>query len=190
MTRFFVALSASTLLLISVGAVQAEPSTSDAQPKIQIRGPGAVFATVDAAAVDALAYAHSIGMKRGDERLMRGGTIVRVEGGFSYAVPETASRFEPRQVRIRLTANSVAHYKTYPKQKTGWRMTNRMNETHSDVDRANVDKLDPRHRPSYILTPSLAVKVYRGKAASDLELARLDRAPTAGEALVAANTAP
>ncbi len=123
-------------------------------------GPGAVFESVEDAAVDALSYAFLEARAANESERSLAGTIFPVEGGFSYGALEQASRFMPNRVFYSLRPHDVAHFHTYP---THWdRRVNSQNETHSLADRRVVDTLDPLHRPSFILTPTGYVRVYRG----------------------------
>jgi len=181
MKKTLAMLSATALLLLSVGSAHA---SSLVEIDYDVKGPGVVFDTIDAAVVDALAYSHVSAHESGNRWLMRGGTIEKVEGGFTYGEPVVASRFDRSHVKIGLGSTDVAHFKTYPRS-VGSHRTNLLNETHSDEDRANVDKVDPYHRPSYILTPSLKVKAYRGKVAAAVEDVEIASLVTPSDTLVA-----
>lgn len=122
-------------------------------------GPGTVFATIDEAAVDGLAYSYHKATQLDGGQSALGGTVYRVAHGYSYEVPRVVPQPDPDRVQIVLNPRDVAHFATYPK---GSLVENRMNESHSHHDRRNVDKLDPLHRPAFILTPSLDVKSYMG----------------------------
>ncbi len=122
-------------------------------------GPGTVFVTVEDAAVDALAHAYRKASRRQQRQRAWGGTVYRVEHGYSYEVPRAGFPDDPDSVQIALRDRDVAYFTTYPK---GTPRENELNESHSERDRRNVDEADPRHRPSFILTPSLQVKVYAG----------------------------
>ena len=86
-----------------------------------------------------------------------------VEGGFSYGALDVASGASPDMVPLRLPKSAQAHFHTYPAQKTS---LDRRNESHSKADRSLVDYGDTKHRPSFVLTPSLRVVAYRGRAAA------------------------
>ena len=153
------------LSLLALLVVLASPFTLSADPGDAVQGHGYVFESVDQAAVDALALAHEISLASGRPRLSRGGTIVAVEGGYTYHQSAVASPGAPDSLRLQLHRNVVAHFHTYPSQ---GKELDRLNETHSPADRQAVDQSDSQHRPSYILTPSLRVVVYRGRDANEL----------------------
>ena len=150
-------LSLLACLALSLPALAAEEMTVTPQ------GPGTVFGTVEAAAVDGLAYAHAEQMKSRNKRLSRGGAVVPVEGGFTYGSLDVASADAPDMVPLRLPESALAHFHTYPAQKSS---VDRRNESHSKADRLVVDYGDSKHRPSFVLTPSLRVVAYRGRAAT------------------------
>jgi hypothetical protein len=127
-------------------------------------GPGKVFETVEAAAIDGLAYARKVSMKSRNARLSRGGTIYSVENGYAHGRLVSARAEAPDQLRVKLGKAAVAHFHTYPAQ---YGLLDRRNETHSRADRAIVDVYDSKHRPSFVLTPSLRIMVYRGEANDD-----------------------
>jgi hypothetical protein len=135
------------------------------------RGPGAIFETTDAAALDGLwfAYLEARGDRNGAQRA-RGGTVFPVPGGFSYAPISVADASEPGRVKMVLKPRDVAHFHTYPRIGS---QSDRLNETHSPNDRANVDLRDPLRRSSYILTPSLRVQRYDAKAGEQV-VGRID----------------
>ena len=56
----------------------------DTQPKLEAWGPGTVFPSVEAAAVDALIYVYLQASNERDTERMRAGTIYSVETGYSY----------------------------------------------------------------------------------------------------------
>ena len=91
-------------------------------------------------------------------------------------------------LRLSLGPKAVAHFHTYPRR--GGRL-DPLNETHSVADRRIVDELDAHQRPSFVLTPSLRVVVYRGKrfeGPSEQFLSQI--APSEADALVASQSTP
>lgn len=178
MDRFLPGFIAVLALLVTVPAL-AEPTVGQSP-----EGPGTLFESVDAAAVDALAWAHQVERASRNPRLSRGGTIVAVAGGYTYGELVTARRSAPDKLALQLGTDAVAHFHTYPKQ---GRPIDRKNESHSRADRWVVDHSDSRKRPSYILTPSLRVVAYRGRSEtwpSDLFVASLSQ-PADGQMLAA-----
>ncbi|MCA9509326.1 MAG: hypothetical protein KC560_01390 [Myxococcales bacterium] len=150
------------LLLVCLLAALAGPSAADTDPLYQPRGPGAVFPTVEAAAVDGLAHAHRVERRSQNSRLSRGGVIRAVPGGFTYDALVAASEEHPDELTLVLAQDVVAHFHTYPRQNPA---IDRTNEAHSAEDRAIVDELDRLGRPSYVLTPSLRIVGYYGRDA-------------------------
>jgi hypothetical protein len=100
---------------------------------------------------------------------------VAVEGGFTYRAIQTASPDHPDGLRLRLGEDVVAHFHTYPSQ---GEHLDRRNERHSPADRRIVDQLDSKRRPSFVLTPSLRVVVYRGSNAGGAREGLVAELPT------------
>jgi Domain of unknown function (DUF4329) len=130
----------SLLLATAIGFVLTAAAVAEAP-----RGPGAVFASVEAAATDALQFA---AVHKGDSRREWGGAISRVAGGFSYEAPTPG---DADGVRLALGAEHVAWYYTHGPRDAE---TDRLNENLSRRDRQMVDRVDPQHRPLFVLTPS------------------------------------
>ncbi len=135
-------------------------------------GPGSVFPSVEAAAVDGLAFAHLEARRTDRERAMHGATIFAAGDGFSYGPLQVARPSDPDHLTLALRPSDVAYFHTYP---AGSPLEDRLNEVHSPTDRANVEKMDPRRRPLFILTPSLRVRGY------DAQRGAFDVADSAGE---------
>ena len=129
------------------------------------RKPGTVLPSQEIAAVNALAYAYLSAHRAHSVNVMHGGTITKVEGGYVFSRPRAAGR---EGLRIPLGPADVAHYKTYP---TYGRAQDVWGETHSPRDRAAIDR---DGRPSYLLTPTLRVMVYRGIGSNEIQVAALD----------------
>ncbi len=144
------------------------------------RGPGAVFPSVEAAAIDALTYAHQAGRADGAQPRMRSGTIRPVAGGgYTYAGITEAPRHEPHRVAIQIAPTDVAHFRTYTRQPldgSSAELNRRREQPSRQLERV-VDEIDPLHRPGFFLTPSLVVRVYRGEERGVLEIADLRTAP-------------
>ncbi len=133
-----------------------------------VQGPGTVFETIDEAAIDGLAWCYL--RSRGEEPMrVRGGSLRPVAtGGYAYEEIVTTRARDPYRVRIRVKPTDVAYFIHIPGP------DRRDNESHSRVHRANVDKRDPLHRPSYLLTPFLRVQRYEG-GGEERRVAILDR---------------
>jgi hypothetical protein len=139
---------------------------------LEARGPGAIFASIEAAAVDALTYAHLQARAAGDPERMRGGAIRASGTGYTYDEVHVAAPLTAHRVTYSLGPRDVARFATYPRDGHD---VNRINEGPSRSDRRSVDVIDPLHRPLYILHPSLAIRVYRGKGHELAEVANLRR---------------
>ena len=152
-----------TLLAVCIagaGAPLSMAAGNDPNDRIRAEGPGAVFDSIQAAALDALTDAHLTATPRDRQRL-RVGTIHRVDNGYSYTAPRRAGTSTPlmrQSVRYRLRSIDVASYVIQPS--SGEARSNRSNEMPSEEEKRIVDELDPAHRPLYLLTPSLDVMRY------------------------------
>jgi hypothetical protein len=124
------------------------------------RGPGATFATLEAAVVDALAHARLEAKRTHTLHLLRGGTITRTDGGFTYGPLTVASPESPTRIEYALRPSDVARFHAYPRSSPS---ENMRNENPSRKDRSSVDDQDPLHRPVFVLTPRLLVKAYYGE---------------------------
>jgi len=153
-----------TLLAVCIagaGAPLSMAAGNDPNDRIRAEGPGAVFDSIQAAALDALTDAHLTATPRDRQRL-RVGTIHRVDNGYSYTAPRRAGTSTPlmrQSVRYRLRSIDVASYVIQPS--SGEARSNRSNEMPSEEEKRIVDELDPAHRPLYLLTPSLDAVSYR-----------------------------
>jgi hypothetical protein len=139
-----------------------EPALGKLASDHPTRGPGAVFATIEEAALDALAWSRANG-RLTDRRRLRIGTIQRRPGGYAYSAPlrsrTTVDSSAPLNVRFRLESEDVATFVLHPR--SGRRSVDRRNESATPDERRLVDELDPRHRPIFVLTPSRKVIRYR-----------------------------
>jgi hypothetical protein len=168
-----------TTLLIGLASLGCAPLSQllaafpTGEPALEARGPGTVFPGIDAAAVDALTYAYLLALAAHDTERMRGGTIHRVDGGFSYGEIRVAGPLLPASLRQPLKTRDVARFVVY--YRTGRRSVDRANERPSRADRRSVRFVDPLHRPLYILHPSLVIRVYRGEDAARVDVADLRR---------------
>ncbi len=165
-------IACSALFASAVGAAE-EPDP--ALPRVH--GPGAVFASVEAAAVDALTYAYLQARDAHDTKRMRGGTVYRVDGGFSYGEIHVAGPLLPTQITYALKPQDVGRFLIY--YRTGRHDLDRSAERPSKADRRSVTWTDPLHRPLYILHPSLMIRVYRGENNELVDVADL-RHPAPG----------
>jgi len=143
----------------------------DSQP-LEARGPGVVFASIEAAAIDALTYAYLQAQAAHNTELMRGGTIYATRSGYTYGEIHVAKPLRADQVTFTLKPQDVARFHIYPRDR---RYVNRANERPSRLDRRSVNVIDPLHRPLYILHPSLAIRAYRGQGHALAEVANLRR---------------
>ncbi len=141
------AIAALLTFMMADGAMAEAPDNA-------ARGPGAVFASVDAAALDALKFAHrALAQSNG-----RGGAIFATEGGFSYGdlVRATSrSGFE-----LTLGPDDVAWFYAHNYELPvvgGGHM-----RVPTKADRSMVSQVDPHHRPLYLLTSRMTVLRYDG----------------------------
>jgi hypothetical protein len=119
-----------------------------------------VFDSVEAAAIDALSYAH-LEETLTERRSLRVGVIHRVENGYSYTAAKRSTASAPLtacSVRYQLRADDVARY-IIPPHSCHARI-NRSNEEPTAKEKQIVDELDPAHRPLYQLTPSHNIVSY------------------------------
>lgn len=167
-----------SLLGILLGIVMGCASTSTTLPPVDlteavrghdpVQGPGKVFETIDEAAIDGLAWCYL--NSRGEQpQRIRGGSVRPVpSGGYTYEEVVTAQRFTPDRIQVRVMPTDVGYFIHVPGPEQ------LSNETHSRAHRKNVDKRDPLHRPSYILTPRLRVQLYEGDG-DERRVAIMDR---------------
>ena len=145
---------------------------------LHARGPGALFTSVEAAAVDALTYAYLQAHDSRDSVRIRGGTIYPVGDRYSYGEIQLANPLTPHRISYRFGPHEVARFHAYPVYRD--LHANRANERLSRLDRRSVSVVDPLHRPLYVLHPSLAIRAYHGEGSQRVEVAdlrRQERAP-------------
>jgi hypothetical protein len=141
---------------------------------LEAKGPGALFSSIEAAAIDALTHAYLQAQDACDLEYMRGGTIHPVGGDhYSYGEIHRANRWNLHRISYSLKPQDVARFHLYPVSRDT--AINRINERPSRVDLRSVRAVDPLHRPLYILHPSLAVRAYGGKGSDFIEVASLRR---------------
>ncbi len=138
---------------------------------LEARGPGSVFDSAEAAAIDALTYSYLQARDAGDMQRMRAGTIQRSGSGYSYSKIEVASPLTLRRIEYRLAPEDVARFHFYPQHAD--RDVNLMSERLSIKDWRSVSVIDPLHRSLYVLHPSLAIRAYRGTDSEFTEIANL-----------------
>ena len=133
----------------------------DSKMQLEARGPGMVFPSIEAAAIDALIYTYLRADDERDTERMRAGTIYSVETGYSYGEIHVASSvsFLKHQIDYPLKQRDVARFHMYPFVTD--RDVNRGNERASRADRRSVAVTDPLHRSLFILHPSLVIREYR-----------------------------
>ena len=140
---------------------------------LHARGPGALFMSVEAAAVDALTHAYLQARESRDTARIRGGTIYPVGDGYSYGEIQLANPLSPHRIHYRFAPHEVARFHAYPVYRDVF--ANRANERLSRVDRHSVSFIDPLHRPLYVLHPSLTIRAYRGEGPQRVEVTNLHR---------------
>jgi len=147
----------------------------DTQPQLEAWGPGTVFQSIEAAAVDALVYTYLQARGERDLERMRAGTIYREGDGYSYGEIHAANNVLIYRITYPLTQQDVARFHMYPFASD--RAVNRANEQATRADRRSVTATDPMHRPLFILHPSLVIREYGGTDGEAVEVADL-RHPT------------
>jgi hypothetical protein len=169
------------LLVAGAGLPLAAGATDSARMGLRAQGPGAVFETIEAAAIDALSYAH-LEETLTERRSLRVGVIHRVANGYSYTAAKRSSTSSPLtacSVRYQLRANDVARYIIPPH--SGHARINRYNEEPSRKEKQIVDELDPAHRPLFQLTPSHNIVSYHYGGETEVLLNLSDLAALNGE---------
>jgi hypothetical protein len=111
----------------------AEASLSDDAQPLRARGPGALFASIEAAAVDALTYAHLQALEARDTARIRGGTIHSIDGRYSYGEIQRGNPLTPHRISYRFGPHEVARFHAYPVYRDA--LSNRANERPSRADR-------------------------------------------------------
>ena len=138
--------------------------------------PGALFDTIEAAAVDALAHAHHTAGPGERGRLLLG-TIERVGDAYTYSEPirsaETVWSSRAPVLRFGLRPTDVATYVLHPP--SGSARVDRANERPNASERRLVDELDPKERPLYVLTPTRRVVRYAGQETTEVASRPADR---------------
>ncbi len=139
--------------------------------ELEARGPGAVFDSIDAAAVDALTYCYMQARETGDKGRMRAGTIEPSGAGYTYHEIHVAKPMTQRRIEYVLAPRDVARFHVYPPHTD--HDVNRRNERLSTTDWRSVSVIDPLHRSLYVLHPSLEIRAYRGTDREVVEVASL-----------------
>jgi hypothetical protein len=139
--------------------------------ELDARGPGSVFDSVEAAAVDALKFCYLQARETGDMERMRAGTIERAGAGYTYGEIHVANPRAQRRIEYVFAPQDVARFHVYPPHTN--RDVNRISERLSPKDRRSVSVIDPLHRPLYVLHPSLEIRAYLGVDSEVVEVASL-----------------
>ncbi len=139
--------------------------------ELEARGPGSVFDSIDAAAVDALTFCYLQAREAGDMERMRAGTIERSGAGYTYSEIHVANRMAQHRIEYVFAPQDVARFHVYPPHTD--HAVNRIRERLSTKDRRSVSVIDPLHRPLYVLHPSLAIRAYRDADSAVVEVASL-----------------
>lgn len=161
-------------LLVCLGAACATTGDPGAdQVGFRPRGPGHDFDSVEAAAIDAVAYTHLEVTRDHRRNRMAGGTIRALPGGrgFTYDTIVVSSPTSPDQVALTLRPEDVARFHVYPHGTHSRAIS--LNARISHADRRSVDRVDPAHRPIFVLTSRLSVLAYRGSDQGNGEIADL-----------------
>lgn len=163
----------ATLAASGCGSMSNLLTAPDSESKLEARGPGMVFPSIEAAAVDALVYTYLRASDERDTKRMRAGTIYSVDTGYSYGEIHVASSLSllEHQIDYPLKQRDVARFHMYPLVTD--HDVNHTNERASQADRRSVNVTDPQHRPLFILHPSLVIREYRGRNYETVEVADL-----------------
>jgi hypothetical protein len=166
----------TTLLGIGCAQLPQLPSNFAAALKsppleLEARGPGSVFDSIEAAAVDALTFCYLQARGAGDTERMRAGTIERSGAGYTYSELHVANPMTQRRIEYWFAPQDVARFHFYPPDRD--RSVNSASERLSAKDRRSVSAIDPLHRPLYVLHPSLAIRAYRGADSEAFEVVSL-----------------
>jgi len=163
--------------LLGLGCAQLPQLSSDFSAalkspplELEARGPGSVFDSVEAAAVDALTFCY-LQARAGDMERMRAGTIERSGAGYTYSEIHVANPMTQRRIEYWFAPQDVARFHVYPPHTN--RGVNSASERLSAKDRRSVSVIDPLHRPLYVLHPSLAIRAYRGADSEAVKVASL-----------------
>ncbi len=143
----------------------------DTGPQLEAWGPGMVFPSVEAAAVDALLYTYLQARNGQDTERMRAGTIYSVGAGYTYREIHVANPLTQRRIEYLFAPQDVARFHFYPRHTD--RDVNRASERLSPKDRRSVSVIDPLHRPLYVLHPSLVIREHRGRNYETVEVTDL-----------------
>lgn len=158
-------------LLASLAGAATAGETVCARAETPHAEPGALFGTLEEAAIDALAHADQTARPRDHGRL-RLGTIYRVGDAFSYSAPMrsegTVWSSRPPILRFVLRPVDVASYMLHPR--SGSSLIDRANEVPNASERRVVDELDPHGRPLYVMTPSRRVLRYVDHVTTEVAL--------------------
>ena len=164
--------------LLALGCAQLPTLSSDfvaafktTPLELEARGPGSVFDSIEAAAVDALTFCYLQARESGDKELMRAGTIEPSGAGYTYHEIHLAKPMTQRRIEYVLAPQDVARFHVYPPHTD--HDVNRLNERLSSTDWRYVSVIDPLHRSLYVLHPSLAIRAYRGIDRDVVEVASL-----------------
>jgi hypothetical protein len=143
----------------------------DTTPQLEAWGPGTVFPSIEAAAVDALVYTYLKASNEHDTERMRAGTIYSVGAGYSYGEIHVAGGLLAHRIAYPLKKQDVARFHMYPLATD--HAVRRTNERATQADRRSVAVTDPLHRPLFILHPSVVIREYRGRDDAVLAVADL-----------------
>jgi len=163
------------VLLATSGCAQMENflASRDAKPRLEAWGPGTVFPSIEAAAIDALTYTYLQARNENDLERMHAGTIHSVDTGYSYDEIHVASSLFASRVAYPLKPQDVARFQMYPLATNT--SASSANERATWADRRSVAVTDPLHRPLFILHPSLVIRKYRGREDEVVAVADLRR---------------
>lgn len=146
-------LTLTAMLLALSACAGVERSAWAEAPPTQAPFPEATnqHATLQGAALAALVEAWT-GTVRRNHGQLRVGAILRTDGEFTWLEPQLPKAGHVSVVRLGIHANHAATYIVHPR--TGSATVDRANERITRHEKRLVDRVDPLHRPIFVLTPS------------------------------------
>ena len=123
------------LFVITLSFALGGVAVAQADREVRPRGPGHVFSTIEAAAIDGLAFAHLQERSASGARVSRGGTVYVVEGGYGYRQLRKARADGGSEAGGPVDQATTGH-----KDETDTRSRSRRTRTRTRTRRANWQK--------------------------------------------------
>ncbi len=144
-------LTAMVLALSACAGIERPPRAEARTAQTPFAAPAQPHATLEAAAHAALLEAWS-GTTGHNRDQLRVGAILQNGGDFTWLEPQRSKAGHVPVVRLGLHADHAATYIVHPR--TGSAAVDRANERITRGEKRLVDRVDPLHRPIFVLTPS------------------------------------